>query len=294
MLDYTGMENPQKTALDLRSARVMVLQDEENTWPPTIEMDAFLYEEIAEVCPKKALDRIRWLKRHPEFGARDWQQLGVDLRSLRENDPKWTELRVRYSPEVCEDWATLFKEWDDEKWSRQRRQISPLAYEQLASVLRRDGHEDEAREVLIEKNRRMAEEISFNWKRLGGRWWWYRFFGPLIGFGYETWRAFWGSVALVFLGWLICERSQKRSRIVATGAGAYLAGTSTLSPEYPPFHPLIYSLEIFVPLIKLGQAEFWRPAGSERHLQWYLWLHISAGWVLTTVWLAGLAGVLKT
>jgi hypothetical protein len=29
-------------------------------------------------------------------------------------------------------------------------------------------------------------------------------------------------------------------------------------------------------------------------LRWYFWIHIIAGWVLTTLWVGGLTGLLKT
>ncbi len=33
---------------------------------------------------------------------------------------------------------------------------------------------------------------------------------------------------------------------------------------------------------------------GEVSLRWYLWCHIIAGWVLTTLWVGGLMGLLKT
>jgi hypothetical protein len=69
-------------------------------------------------------------------------------------------------------------------------------------------------------------------------------------------------------------------------------------------------METFVPLVKLGLADKWTPNASRGTvlpvpgsyfarkygglLRDYLWLHIIAGWLLTTAWVAGLSGLAKT
>ena len=78
---------------------------------------------------------------------------------------------------------------------------------------------------------------------------------------------------------------------------------------YPVFNSFVYSLEVFVPLVKLGLDDFWQPVASRyvkiklfgRSLiitgsvvRWYWWGHIIAGWVLTTLWVAGLTGLAKS
>jgi hypothetical protein len=75
---------------------------------------------------------------------------------------------------------------------------------------------------------------------------------------------------------------------------------------------LIYSLENFLPVVELHQGDYWRPNplhtpahgkrrirfGNEmipaRLLRWYLWLHILAGWTITPLLFAGLAGLLRS
>ena len=77
---------------------------------------------------------------------------------------------------------------------------------------------------------------------------------------------------------------------------------------YPRFNSIIYSAEMFVPPVKFYQAEYWLPNANRGSLvlpcgcvtlTWggalrgYLWFHIAAGWFLTTIWVAGLTGVIK-
>ena len=73
------------------------------------------------------------------------------------------------------------------------------------------------------------------------------------------------------------------------------------------------TLETFVPLLKLGMSEYWTPNAKRgapldlgalnKHgfrTNWgsairdYMWLHIILGWVLTTLWIGALAGLVKT
>lgn len=122
-------------------------------------------------------------------------------------------------------------------------------------------------------------------------------------------------------GWLVgFERGYHQNLITPTGEKAYVlekdgmpqlprTGRPKVIETYPKFNALVYSLETFVPLLKLGISERWTPnakcgvtlnlgiAGSPTAgslLRYYLWLHIIAGWVLTTLWVGGLSGFVKT
>jgi hypothetical protein len=60
--------------------------------------------------------------------------------------------------------------------------------------------------------------------------------------------------------------------------------------QLPTFHPLIYALDLLLPIVNLGQEVAWVPHGWAERWAWGL---IVAGWLLTTVVLAGLTGILK-
>jgi hypothetical protein len=60
-------------------------------------------------------------------------------------------------------------------------QFLPQPYEQLAGVLRKMGHEDEAANVMIEKNDDIARRIAFFHP---GRWLQF-FFKLFVGYGYR-------------------------------------------------------------------------------------------------------------
>ncbi len=59
----------------------------------------------------------------------------------------------------------------------------------------------------------------------------------------------------------------------------------------PAFHALVYSIDVFVPLIDLCQAKFYLP--KDGWVQVYHWVHIGAGWVLSTLLAVGLTGLVR-
>ena len=75
--------------------------------------------------------------------------------------------------------------------------------------------------------------------------------------------------------------------------------------DYPKFCALVYSLDMFVPLVNLHQANYWLPnanKGSEMRilkirtgglLSLYMWVHIIVGWILTTLFVVGLTGLAR-
>jgi hypothetical protein len=69
-----------------------------------------------------------------------------------------------------------------------------------------------------------------------------------------------------------------------------------LPPEYLRFKAPIYSLDVFLPIVDLHQESRWLPNmrnGWGWALWTYMWIHIMAGWVLTSVFVAALAGLIK-
>ena len=212
----------------------------------------------------------------------------------------------------------VYEEHDDQasplakiqvKWLQRQSQIEFIAqpYEQLAAVLRRMGREEEAVNVLIAKNDDHGRHPEGPLE-----WLWYSLFGKLIGYGYRPSNALTLSLLVVSLGTVIFAAGYQRSLVTPRDDRAYVivdGGGHQLSENYPRFNAFIYSLETFVPLVKLEVEQYWIPnanRGAEIRvrefmlpksgavLRWYLWFHIIAGWILTTLWVGGLTGLLKT
>ncbi|GAA2035473.1 oxidoreductase [Catenulispora yoronensis] len=141
----------------------------------------------------------------------------------------------------------------------------PGPYEQLASVYRRQGLEGEARRVLLAKQRARRKTLS-----LAARPWGF-VQDAAVGYGYRPERA---------LGWLVA--------LLITGTIVF--GLHHPIPSGPdkaaPFNPLIYSLDLLLPVINFGQGRAYVATGG---YQWVAYLLTAAGWILATTIAAGVA-----
>lgn len=61
--------------------------------------------------------------------------------------------------------------------------------------------------------------------------------------------------------------------------------------DYVPFQPIAYSIDVFVPILDLHQETNWMP--KDGWWRFYMWLHIGLGWLFSTIWVAGLSGLIK-
>jgi len=253
--EWHDVKSPGESILDLRSAKIGTLEDDKASWPKVNN----LY-----------LDGFNY----------------DELRNLADTDSRLDWLRRQPT-----------------------NQFLPQTYEQLAGLFRKMGKEDEAVAVIIAKNEDFAKHLPwYSPSRL-----WYNFFGEIIGFGYKTWQAIIPSLFFIVLGTVLFRFGQRHYLVLPSDEKAYTFDSNDKlhmkEKDYPVFNSFIYSLEVFVPLVKLGMDEFWRPAANRRThikfrnktktitgsaLRWYWWLHIVAGWILTTLWVGGLTGLIKT
>ncbi len=145
----------------------------------------------------------------------------------------------------------------------------PRPYEQLAAHYTAIGQPAQARHVMY-----AGERILRRNKTLLPRIW--SFLQDVtIGYGYQPWRA---------VAWL---------------AVLLIAGSITFAIAPPPpvqsgnaphFNPGIYTLDLLLPVVDLGQKHAFNPADAE---QWLSYLLIAAGWILVTTVAAGAARVLS-
>jgi hypothetical protein len=235
LLFLNGIKAPNDMILDLRSANINSLFDDEKSWPKAgnLFLDNFMYSEFYSVAPTDAKSRIDWLHRQPtgHFFAQP--------------------------------------------------------YDQLAGVLRHMGHEEDAAEVMIAKNKDYAKQLP--WHSVSRLW--YNVIGLLAGYGYLPDRAFKISIFVVALGTFVffsahCNGNLKNVDEKDPGRSNHRHG------KKHKFNPFIYSFETFVPLLELDMAKEWRPSGKA--LRFYYYLHRIGGWTLTTLWVGGFTGLIKT
>jgi hypothetical protein len=141
----------------------------------------------------------------------------------------------------------------------------PQPYEQLAAAYRKLGHEDEARTVLLAKQRHRRTTLSPHTRA------WGHVQDAAVGYGYRPLRAGLWLVAL-----LVC--------------GALFFGLYPPAPleagKAPEFNAIFYALDLLVPIITFGQEGAFAPRGTG---QWLAYGLIAAGWILATTVTAGIS-----
>jgi hypothetical protein len=252
-VDITTTPN---TQLDLEDARAGSLWDDEKSWPAAgnLALDGFVYDDFSG-GPADSTSRLAWLRRQP---------LAI--------------------------------------------QGQPQPYHQLAQVMRASGQLDGAVEVEVAR-----EDAITRFEKFGlAHSLWRLALDGIIGYGYRPLRALWWILGFVALGTTLFRWGYRARVITPTEERAYesFIKTGEPPPHYPPFNSLVYSLENFLPVVDLHQGEYWRPNPLHRRardrparwtdetfparlLRWYLWVHILAGWTITPLLFAGLAGLLR-
>jgi len=262
------IQDAPKGKMNLTNASADALLDDEASWPAAgnLRLDGFVYGRIT-VGPTDAEPRLKWLALQPAF--------------------------------------------------------TPQPYRQFAKVLREMGDDRGARLVLYEMECRRREQEDKTWySRLWGRVLW-----ATIGYGLCSRRALGWLVSLTLLGTLLFGLGHLGGSMAPTEREAYACFEKQGWPprHYQQFNPLVYSLENSVPLLRLGQDSAWAPDPGPReqehpgavnfapfkwlgrvaaswHLTrlappWFLrffrWCQITLGWMLATLFVAGVTGVVR-
>jgi hypothetical protein len=179
---------------------------------------------------------------------------------------------------------------------RQLPDFRPQPYDQLAQVFRRMGREADAVEVLIAKQEDLIRHGKLSWWGRLTR----RILGITIGHGYRSGRALLWSLAFVIAGALIFGWANARGLMAPSSPEIltdplYRAG-GTIPPDYPRFQALAYSFDALLPIVDLHQESFWLPDAGKPFgalIRVYLWFHIAAGWLLSTLFLSSVTGLVR-
>ncbi|MFV0136554.1 oxidoreductase [Streptomyces sp. HMX87] len=148
-------------------------------------------------------------------------------------------------------------------------EYNPEPYELLATVLRSGGEDEDAREVLLAKQRRRRESLPIAAKLWGYAQDW------TVAYGYRPGRA---------AVWMA----------VLWAAGSLVFAQAELEPlkrgEHPGWSPALFALDLLLPVVELGQVGHWQLRGG---WQWLAVALILLGWVLATTVAAGATRILR-
>jgi cytoskeletal protein CcmA (bactofilin family) len=192
-------------------------------------------------------------------------------------------------------------------------------YAQLAKVYRDQGNEDGARKVLISLQDDLLAHGQLAWQTRFGRW----LLKITIAYGYKPLRALWFIAAFVLVGYFVFGWAFQLGTIASTDANAEKASnqSGTLSRTSESFCALAYAIDVFVPIIDLGQRAKWHPVIDKLDrdvpqvtqgsficngpplpnglnlpgwvVRVFRWLDIVAGWFFTSLFVAGITGLVR-
>ncbi|MEK6676238.1 MAG: hypothetical protein AABZ47_11375, partial [Planctomycetota bacterium] len=318
-----------RTGLWLQSAHVGTLWDDKESWPGAgkLKLDGFTYDRIHEDAPLSASERLKWLQLDQPV-AGDEIESPTSKGDGAPNPRNATQNRTTAHRAVAPE----------------KRKFNPQPYEQLASVLKKQGHVEDAKDILVGKEQdRAAHELRIvgneewkdkTWKRFRGGVHW--ILGVTVDYGYRPMKALRWALGVSVLGWMLFKLGQILGVMTPVNEKAYVQTKETdwsrvrrrfllgkrrdvetptkspreISPDYPKFRAWVYSIDEFAPLVNLRQGDYWIPNLNRdvwaikgwrgrfvrtygRFLRFYLTCHIASGWILSTLLLAGLTGLVQ-
>jgi hypothetical protein len=185
------------------------------------------------------------------------------------------------------------------RWIGKQSGFHPQPYRQLAKVLQESGDDSGAVTVLVAGSDARYQEYGLMGRVVGS------ILKATIGYGHQPFRTILWMIGVIVLGWLV----------VTTGARAGVMRRTW--PDSPPpgevaayekLHPLLYSVDVFLPFVNLHQEHYWWPDAersgecsvlgarfrmSGAFLRYYLWAQVIAGWLLSAIFVAGVTGLMR-
>jgi hypothetical protein len=222
--------------VNLENARLSVLCDDPMTWPLDLRLDGLVYDSLVSLTKREDEDR-------------EVQQYISDS----------ADASVAITPSK-----------DRLIWlHRNSAGYRPQPFEQLAAFYRSVGHDDEARKVLLDKQR-----FRRSTQKLGGKAWGY-LLDWTVGYGYRPWLAAAWLAALVTTGSLVF---------------AWWPPSPVNSAAALNFNSLVYTINLLLPVGQFVQPDQWNPGGAER---WFTYTLVGLGWLLATTIITGVTRVLN-
>jgi hypothetical protein len=172
-------------------------------------------------------------------------------------------------------------------------------YNELAKYYSGTGDDAAAATVLVAEEDDRYQRMGLL-GRLSGD-----FLRATIGYGHRPLLAFNWSILVVLIGWVVVMMGKRAGVMRLTWPENSPPPTTD---QFNGLHPLLYSLDVFLPFVNLHQEHYWWPdEGSKGQctfagrtitirgssLRLYLWMQIIAGWLLSAIFVAGITGLIR-
>jgi len=186
------------------------------------------------------------------------------------------------------------------EWLALQETFMPQPYRQLAKVFREEGENDAAIQVLIALERHLHRRENRHWYNQL----WSKVLDCTIGYGYRPGKALKWLAGVVMVGFAFYVLGYYSRDITPIDKGAYdtFRAIHQVPAHYERFHALIYSIENTLPFVRLGQIDRWQVDPNPRvlaqvilagALRWFRWIQILSGWILSTLFIAGVTGIVR-
>jgi len=189
--------------------------------------------------------------------------------------------------------------WDGLRDLRNHCEYDPEFYTNLETLYRSHGHTNQADQVFIEKQRHDRSALCSNLFRdcQRGKWTFSLLEDWLTGYGRSLQNLLLWSIGFVVFGsWAFRRSGMKRS-----------GGNEEDDPGKPYklrhwrlrrwlnglYGGFWYSLDLFLPIIELGEREKWEPRDNRRWAVFYKRVHAIIGHLFVPIGLAAWTGIIK-
>ena len=211
------------------------------------------------------------------------------------------------------------------EWLDRRPKDTPFTtqpYEQLAYVMTMMGHRNDARTVLMRKERlqRADSRKVQKQERHPLRWLLSVATDPVlrltIGYGYRPARAV-GLALILIVGlglffqavWEAGDMTPNAAPILVSGdwisatkshpdnPAVFWSGVGQAGQDWETFSSFAYAADLVIPIVNLGQESAWASSTSRSPLGrigwWLRWFAIGLGWVVTALGAAAITGLVR-
>jgi hypothetical protein len=187
------------------------------------------------------------------------------------------------------------------RWLRlQPPGFHPQPYRQLAKVLRESGDDAGAIRVLVAMEDERYRQYGWAGAILGG------FLKKTIGYGHRPMLTVFWMLGVIAVGWVMVAIG-KRAGVMRPTWPESIPAVAEVTHER--LHPLVYSFDVFLPFVNFHQEHYWWPDADRTGeysifgrqlrfggslLRYYLWAQITAGWLLSAIFIAGVTGLIRS
>jgi hypothetical protein len=248
-----------------------------------------------EIPRAKISGSLRWLKMDTKpVGKVSF--INASAASLIDDEQSWPQPGCllldgfTYGPfitEVPSDFKTR-KRWLDLQPTNPRS-IQP--YGQLIGVFKEMGLRQDALRLTIERHKVIGRRL----KGPAKIWDW--FLGQTLDYGYRPAKVILLIIPIILLGYAVFARAYQLQLMAPTGGPVtYMDAAGQATEYYPRFIPWAYSVDVFLPIVDLHQESAWLPNNNSpigQAFEWYLYAHIGLGWLFTTLFVAGVSGLIR-